>query len=1037
MVCSQKPNQVLQGDEDVLSVSEFHDKYVGTWDHLLDDWINMEDLALAVPLVVSILYDEQLTHLPDEKPYLRQIIHGHSVDQQSPRARSTRRATCRRPSFQTHPLTGNIDLKVLLPKNQQPTHVTPLIDRLSWGLFHERLQVVGAPSKRPTKRELKQRQQDSHAHVCELITRCSVDHPRITFPAGRRCEGDYWDAVCIDGETYNVGDCIAVRAGKWKGREVLEIPDELSDIPEDATPADYFWFAKIVYIHKTSKQLHVQWFEHTSKTYLGRISDLQELFLCRLCGVIDLAELHAVGKVTVHPRRPQGDSSPSEFFCQFTYDESDGSFTDLDNMVTESFPPPNCPICLVSVQNEQETQPSVIGNKLAYLGSSYHVNDYVLVCSHVGDGPGPALIGRISALYPEPNGSPRLGIQLLARMSDIQGSSSRFTDERELFTTDRVVVVRAEDILKRCVVLHPDAIPSSIQRDLHTWLDLSPLHFYVKYHCPSSSPSHDALVKLRRCELLTCATCHEDDLKRLQEHKQFTSRADSPDRCLKAFDPFAGVGAFGLGMEKSGCVKVTHSVEISPSAAATLKKNSPSTEVYNQCANVVLKYAIKTHAKQHEGDPPKDILGKEALPRPPLPGQIDCIIAGFPCQPHSGLNMFQKVHDRKSHLMLTLLAWVDFLRPKYCFFENVRGFLRYNLHASQAGKHKVKGGIDKGGLKFMVHALLSMGYQVRFGLLQAGHYGTPQDRIRFLLIASQSSYPLPLLPQPSHSSLKTHQLRIVLSDEVTIAPILTQGHTAPLKHVTIGEAIEDLLQWDWEDPRLLAKSKPSPRQSRNVLAVECDSSKARYCGPDVSPEDVYSHPPRTSFQQACRRQPTKDIQHFTRTFKPHVVERYAGSPSPSKITLRLISSVVNIPLKRNADYRELDRVLWEWQSAHPLSARAKNGFCPGLYGRVDRDGWFHTTVTNITPTAKQSRVLHDWCLRILSVRELARSQGFPDWFVFVALDDNVTTMHRQIGNAVPVPVGEALGRELRESMLKRWSTKLENAIVITSDSDSE
>ena len=72
--------------------------------------------------------------------------------------------------------------------------------------------------------------------------------------------------------------------------------------------------------------------------------------------------------------------------------------------------------------------------------------------------------------------------------------------------------------------------------------------------------------------------------------------------------------------------------------------------------------------------------------------------------------MFQKAHDRKSHLILTLLSWVDFLRPKYCFFENVRGFLQYNLHATQASRHTVVGGIDKGGLKFLVHALLSMGW---------------------------------------------------------------------------------------------------------------------------------------------------------------------------------------------------------------------------------------------------------------------------------------------------------------------------------------
>ena len=67
--------------------------------------------------------------------------------------------------------------------------------------------------------------------------------------------------------------------------------------------------------------------------------------------------------------------------------------------------------------------------------------------------------------------------------------------------------------------------------------------------------------------------------------------------------------------------------------------------------------------------------------------------------------------------------------------------------------------------------------------------------------------------------------------------------------------------------------KNAPKQTRSVLTVECDSSKAPSSGPDVSPEDWYAHPPRTSFQKECRRKETKDLQHFTRAFKSQVVER--------------------------------------------------------------------------------------------------------------------------------------------------------------------
>ncbi|EEB99018.1 hypothetical protein MPER_01371 [Moniliophthora perniciosa FA553] len=66
----------------------------------------------------------------------------------------------------------------------------------------------------------------------------------------------------------------------------------------------------------------------------------------------------------------------------------------------------------------------------------------------------------------------------------------------------------------------------------------------------------------------------------------------------------------------------------------------------------------------------------------------------------------------------------------------------------------------------------------------------------------------------------------------------------------------------------------------------------------------------------------------------------------------------------------------------------------------------------MAPTAKQSRVIHPNCRRMVTVRELARSQGFPDHFVFLAENDNIVA-HREIGNAVAFPVSIAIGRELR------------------------
>jgi len=39
-------------------------------------------------------------------------------------------------------------------------------------------------------------------------------------------------------------------------------------------------------------------------------------------------------------------------------------------------------------------------------------------------------------------------------------------------------------------------------------------------------------------------------------------------------------------------------------------------------------------------------------------------------------------------------------------------------------------------------------------------------------------------------------------------------------------------------------------------------------------------------------------------------------------------------------------------------------------------------------------------------------------------------MHRQIGNAVPIDVGFALGRELRAALVEKWRAKREDIIIV-------
>ena len=64
----------------------------------------------------------------------------------------------------------------------------------------------------------------------------------------------------------------------------------------------------------------------------------------------------------------------------------------------------------------------------------------------------------------------------------------------------------------------------------------------------------------------------------------------------------------------------------------------------------------------------------------------------------------------KGDSVLTLLSWVDHFKPKVVLIENAMEFLGYKLSSRQGGRLTLRGGIEYGGLKFLVRTLTALGY---------------------------------------------------------------------------------------------------------------------------------------------------------------------------------------------------------------------------------------------------------------------------------------------------------------------------------------
>ena len=228
---------------------------------------------------------------------------------------------------------------------------------------------------------------------------------------------------------------------------------------------------------------------------------------------------------------------------------------------------------------------------------------------------------------------------------------------------------------------------------------------------------------------------------------------------------------------------------------------------------------------------------------------------------------------------------------------------------------------------------------------------------------------------------------------------------------------------------------------------------------------MYDDPPRTHFQKTMRGHTGVLLDHITKPLKPLEEARVRFIPpggdwrdlpniemklEDGTLAEKLVYSHKN-HLYQNNQYGQgrgvcscmekggtecgtlqfqQKNTLIPWFMPH---SGARNNEYAGMYGRVAKDGVFSTVTTDPHPEGKQGRVLHPDQHRLLSVRESARAQGFPDHYKFCGnLEERYKQVRSsqcpndnlsQVGNAVPPPLGKAIGLSIRavlpESLVSR------------------
>ncbi len=446
-------------------------------------------------------------------------------------------------------------------------------------------------------------------------------------------------------------------------------------------------------------------------------------------------------------------------------------------------------------------------------------------------------------------------------------------------------------------------------------------------------------------------------------------------RRLTAIDLFSGAGGFSLGFQRAG-FEIAAAVDHDELSGETFRRN---------------------FSQLQPGEPPAVFSGDagdlssfdfDQLDAP------DVVIGGPPCQAYSkigrgklaSLSDVGFAEDPRNELYLSFVSAIRTWRPQAFVMENVPGML------SVEGRNVAEQ---------VATALADCGYSVRYAMLNAAWYGVPQLRERLFFVGYQRelgkdpSFPDPQYRPEALSGYHHREDAIPLSfDFIQDRRIYLDTRLASRGPVSVEDALSDL-------PEIREHLASTNRETRSHFR-----SIRRF-----------EREPQSSYAEAMRRWPgfpeCKELDdHWTRR-----TPRDYG-------TFRLMKHGDRYPEAVRIAWAEADRAIERLRDAGgdvepgtpayesivgehvPPYGDARNRSESGAWNGDFPDRWRKLipgspswTVPAHLSKDSYSHIHYDSVqARMISVREAARLQSFPDGFRFAG---NMGDCFRQIGNAVP------------------------------------
>jgi len=912
--------------------------------------------------------------------------------------------------------------------------------------------ILLSPSKSP---KLSRKSSEQQARLTTVKWACE--------PHKEKKNRKLYKSVYINNEQIDVGDYVKVSPVK---------------------PTDPLYICRIAYMWEEfngKKFFHAQWLYRSSETILGETSDPSEVFFSDDCDSNPIGSIVAKCKLSV--RLPSNDwfneggreeahaadEDKDELFVQKWYDTEEALYADppKEFLQTKNLDDRYCPSCdREKKRNKMNTPQAVeviedsedeIYNKILWNNEEFAIGDCVYILPNtykfkLKKKSESAKSRNYDKKYDDEQMYPEVyrrgndyvkgsnvdiaepfKIGCILRIEQTKGSygdnkdlkltvrkfyrpenthkgilATYSSDLNMIYWCDEETTISFDDVERKCYVQYIDDNDTNI----NDYTEGGPDRFYFKECYNADTQEFDIPPNKARNEL----TGNKAGKKRgkgkakkgsvFQENQIITDHPifQKVDK-LKTLDIFAGCGGLSEGLHEVGIADSRWAVEFEPAAAQAYRLNNPGTTVFNADCNGILKMIMEGRDTDDSG---------QKLPKR---GEVDLLCGGPPCQGFSGMNRFnhREYSMFKNSLVATYLSYCDYFRPKFFILENVRNFVSFK-------KNMV--------LKLAMRCLLKMGYQCEFGILQAGCYGVAQTRRRAIIIAAAPGEILPKYPEPLHVFAPKALSLSVMIDEKRYQSVKCL-QSAPYRTITVRDTMGDL---------------PPIKNGANKL------------------ESSYENEASSHFQKKMRGKQLTPLlrDHVCKDMSPLVEARMTYIPcKPGSDWRYLPNDIVklrdgNTTKKLNYLHNDAKQGTNSLGDMRGVCSCATGGKCDpsdrqfntlipwclphtgnrhnhwaGLYGRLEWDGFFSTTVTNPEPMGKQGRVLHPEQNRVVSVRECARSQGFPDNYRFYG---SILDKHRQIGNAVAPPMAAAIGQEIRKVLIAK--NKLSNEEVITTDQQS-